>query len=76
LGSEVGGGSIILEGDTLGVVSTLRMKDFNNRVFGHLLDDIQAYFSNFIYVDVMHVRRDANQAAHILAKLNVRFLNC
>lgn len=68
LGREVGGESIILEGDSLEVVSALQRKDSNYQVFGHLLADIQAFFSHFISVEVVHVRRDANKAAHVLAK--------
>jgi hypothetical protein len=39
-----------------------------------VIDDTKACFCHFLYVDVMHVRRDANKAAHVLAKW--RFLNC
>jgi hypothetical protein len=68
LGREVRGVSIILEDDSLEVVSALRKKDSGNRVFGHLLDDTKACFSHFSSVDVMHVRRNANNAARVLAK--------
>jgi ribonuclease HI len=67
-GREMGGRLIILERDYLEVVTALRRKVYANRVCGQLLDDIKTLFSHFPSVDVRHVRRDANKAAHVLAK--------
>ncbi|XP_062164875.1 pentatricopeptide repeat-containing protein At1g12300, mitochondrial-like [Alnus glutinosa] len=75
LGKEVGGVSIILEGDSLEVVSALRKEGFCNWVFGPLLDDIKACFSNFLIVDVMHVRREM-LIKQLMIWLNVQFLKC
>jgi hypothetical protein len=75
LGKEVGGVSIILEGDSLEVVSALRKEGFCNWVFGPLLDDIKACFSNFLIVDVMHVRREM-LIKQLMFWLNVQFLKC
>jgi hypothetical protein len=68
LNNKVGGGSIILEGDSFEVVSALRKEDSCNWVFGQLLDDIKACCSHFLTVGVMHVRWDANKTAHVLTK--------
>lgn len=73
-GREMGGRFIILEGDSLEVVTALRRKVSANQVCGQLLDDIKTFFSHFTSVDVRHVRRDANKAAHVLP--SVQFLNC
>jgi hypothetical protein len=39
-----------------------------NRAYGEVLDDIKASFSHFSSADVLHAHRDANRAAHVLAK--------
>jgi cupin superfamily acireductone dioxygenase involved in methionine salvage len=64
----MGGSRIILEADSLVVVSALRARDSCNRAYSQVLDDIKASFSYFSSVDVLHVCRDANRAAHVLAK--------
>jgi hypothetical protein len=67
LGREVRSTSITLEGDSLEVVLALRRKDLDNMSYGHLIHDTRVCFSFFNSLDIVHVRRDANKAAHVLA---------
>lgn len=67
-GREMGANRIVLEGDSMVVVSALRASESCNRNFGQLIDVIKSYFSHFSAVEVNHVRREANMAAHVMAK--------
>jgi len=73
-GRELGAARVVLEGDSLVVVSGLRTVDPCNRFFGQLIDDIKSSFSHFSAVEVRHVRREANTAAHELAKCAISLL--
>lgn len=68
LGRDMGGTCILLEGDSMEAVMALRKRRFSYRNFGHLLEDIAASFTFFHSVNVVHVRREANKVAHVLAK--------
>lgn len=68
LGREVGGVRLLLEGDSAEVVSALNGEDPCHRMYGQLIEDIKSYFAHFSSVKVRHVQREANKAAHILAK--------
>jgi hypothetical protein len=68
LGKEVGGNRIILKGDSSIVISALRDEGPCNRAYGQVVDDIKTYLTHFIFVEVVHVRRNANKAIHVLAK--------
>jgi hypothetical protein len=68
LGREVGGIRIILEGDSSTVISASRDEGPCNRAYGQIVDDIKTYLTHFISVEIVHVRRNANKATHVLAK--------
>jgi len=68
LARELGGSRILLEGDSSIIVSALGVREPSFRVYGQILNDTKSLFSHFLSVEVHHVRRSANQAAHLLAK--------
>ncbi|XP_062155310.1 uncharacterized protein LOC133863384 [Alnus glutinosa] len=70
-GREMGANRIVLEGDSMVVVSALRASESCDRLFGQLIDNIKSYFSHFSPVKVNHVRREANVAAHVMAKMAI-----
>jgi ribonuclease HI len=63
-GKEMGGDKVILEGDSLLVASALEKVDANDQ----LLADIRSSFSSFLSVQVHHVTRNSNMAAHVPAR--------
>jgi ribonuclease HI len=65
--------SIILEGDSLQVIQGLKERTPSWRWYGHLLDDTRALLGTYRRWMVQHVKRDANRAAHDLAKEGLRF---
>jgi ribonuclease HI len=67
-GKEMGRAKVILEGDSLLVASALEKEGANNQAHGQLLPDIRSSFSSFLYVQVHHVTRKSNMAAHVLAR--------
>jgi ribonuclease HI len=67
-GRQLGGRRIILEGDSMVVVSALHDSGSCNRAFGQMIDDIKESFSQFDFVLVSHVCREGNRAAHVMAK--------
>jgi len=62
---------IVLEGDSLIVVSALNKEEPYWSSFGHIIEDIRAKLQNIPSVRVQHVSRDANKVAHVLAKAAV-----
>lgn len=50
------------------VTSALKKKAVCNQAYGQIIEDIRTSFHSFPYVDVYHVKRGANMAAHVLAK--------
>jgi len=54
-GREMGVGRVILEGNSLVVVSALLATTSCNRVYGQLINDIKESFSHFSAVEVMHL---------------------
>jgi ribonuclease HI len=71
LAREVGGSRILLEGDSSVIVSALGAREPSLRVYGQILNDTKSMFSHFLSVEVHHVRRSANQVAHVLAKYGI-----
>jgi ribonuclease HI len=67
-GREMGGTKVILEGDSLVVMLALMREEVRNQAHGLLLEDIRSTFSNFLSLEVHHIQREANMAAHVLAK--------
>lgn len=59
---------MILEGDSLVVVSDLKRAEVCNPAYGRVIEDIRSTFPSFSSVVVNHVKRGANMAAHLIAK--------
>jgi hypothetical protein len=59
---------IILEGDALEIVQGLRQEGPSWQRYGHLLEDSRARLNGLQFWQLNHVRRDANEVAHGLAK--------
>lgn len=70
-GSEVGIQNVILEGDSLVVMSDLKQTGVCNPAYGQVIEDIRSSFLSFSSVGVNHVKRGANMAAHLIAKYTV-----
>lgn len=68
---EVGFFDIILEGDALQIVLEIKLINsglpFLSR-FGHFIDSINRELSSFRSTKFVHVPRELNSAAHVLAK--------
>lgn len=60
--------SVILEGDSLHVVEALRQEGRSWQRFGQLIEDSRLMLHSLSSFEVCHVSREANQAAHLLAK--------
>jgi ribonuclease HI len=71
---ERGVQDIILEGDSLQVVQGLNERTPSWRRYGHLIDDTRALLGTYSRWMVHHVKRDANRAAHGLAKEGLRIV--
>jgi len=59
-----------LEGDSMNVVNTLKkIEPCSSSSFGHLIEDTRLWLKRLHPFTIHHVRRDANIAAHKIAKL-------
>jgi ribonuclease HI len=67
-GNEQGLPDIILEGDSLQVVLAIKEEGPNLRTYGHIVDDVKLLLNTCRSWMVGHVKREANRAAHGLAK--------
>jgi ribonuclease HI len=67
-GKEQGMSDIILEGDSLQVVLAIKEEGPNLQIYGHIVDDVKLLLNSCRSWMVGHVRREANRAAHGLAK--------
>jgi hypothetical protein len=67
-GREVAVAKVILEGDSLVVMSALMKEEVCNQAYGKIIKDIRSSIHSFISVDVHNVKRGANMAAHVIAK--------
>jgi ribonuclease HI len=65
---EMGFFDIILEGDSLTVVKAIGDAEASMRPFGQIVEDIKEVLGSLRSWLICHVKRDANQAAHGLAK--------
>ena len=59
---------VILEGDSMQVVQALQDRNPSWRTYGHIIDDTRVFLGTCRSWTVHHVKRDANRAAHGLAK--------
>jgi ribonuclease HI len=60
---------LVLETDSTGVAAKLRRDDQDRSSYGALIEEIKFLLSGFEDASVRAVRRSANEAAHLLAKL-------
>lgn len=60
---------MIFECDSMNVVAALRKGDECWNMFGQLIEDTKIMINSLQASEVKHTRRDANTAAHLLAKL-------
>jgi hypothetical protein len=67
-GREVEGSTVILEGDSMVVASALKRGGVSNHAYGHLIEGIRTIFPSFLPIEVSHVRRGVNKAAHVLVR--------
>jgi hypothetical protein len=59
---------IIIETDSLTLVRAMQSRDYDLAPEGYLLRDIRVFIQlNFINVSVVHVPRECNKVAHLLA---------
>jgi hypothetical protein len=72
LGVELGGTKIILEGDSIQVINAMNSEEQLWSNFGHLVEDTKYAMRNVPGWKCNHVSRDANGAAHNLAKAAVK----
>ncbi|XP_059462058.1 uncharacterized protein LOC132191056 [Corylus avellana] len=68
LTSHLGFTRIYLEGDALEIVQALRMEGSCWSRYEHLINDAKILIQKFQFWEVDHVKREANEVAHILAK--------
>jgi ribonuclease HI len=59
---------IILEGDALQIVAAVQTDSQHWSRFGHIVDGIKLGLSQLRSWQINHVKRDANSAAHVLAR--------
>jgi ribonuclease HI len=71
-GRDIGVQNVILEGDSLIVVKALQTEAENLSLYGHFIDDTRLLLRQFRTAEIQHVKRQANQAAHGLAKEAVK----
>jgi hypothetical protein len=66
---ELGYTNIIFEGDAMQIIKAIEVEDPCLRSYGHIIDCIRGELRCFENARFIHVRREANIAAHTLAKL-------
>ena len=67
---------VVLEGDSLLVMTALKSKNIGLAPFGLLLQDSLALSSGFSKLFYSHTKREGNIVAHNLAQLAVNFTSC
>jgi ribonuclease HI len=66
---EKGLSQVVFEGDSLLVVTAVKKEEPCWSDYGQLVEDTKSLLSSFSFVEFQHIRRDANQAAHHMAKM-------
>ncbi|XP_059436347.1 uncharacterized protein LOC132169310 [Corylus avellana] len=65
---ELGFERVIFEGDSLTVMKAINSIGLCESSYGHFVEDVKTYSSDFAMSSFVHVPRGANSAAHTLAK--------
>ena len=60
--------NVEVEGDSWAVISALKDKELCLESYGDIIMDIQLLAHSFQCVSYCHVRREGNNAAHVLAR--------
>ncbi|XVE95505.1 hypothetical protein REPUB_Repub02eG0103200 [Reevesia pubescens] len=68
LAHELGFTNIVLEGDALGVLNSLKNSKPDLSAIGTIVEEARSFLSLFYNCEVCHVSRWKNQAAHLFAK--------
>ena len=66
--------SLLLEGDSLSVIRAIGSKEPNISSQENLISEIHSLVSQFAVYDVIHIGRQGNEAAHLLAR-HTRFVD-
>lgn len=61
---------LIVENDSLPLITKLKMKTKLDSVLGFVLDDISMLARSFDFCSFSHVKREGNTLAHEIAKFN------
>ena len=69
LARELGLSQINMEGDAKMITEAVKSNAPHWSKWGHLIDDIRYRFQNFTQWTMAYVKRDANQAAHMVARM-------
>lgn len=68
--------NLIVESDALNVVSALNAHQQSSNYVGSIIRDCIGFKGSFRSLNFLHIRREANQAAHYLAKYALKNLDC
>jgi hypothetical protein len=60
---------VIFKGDSQVVVAALKTEHLSCCSYGHIVEDTRELFNKFHDLEIRHVRRLANQAARVMAKV-------
>ena len=60
---------IILEGDAFSVITKIMHPKSSLSCVGNLVEDDKSLIKCFSWCKIQHVKREANEAAHVLAKI-------
>ncbi|KAM2005433.1 hypothetical protein FF1_000671 [Malus domestica] len=66
--------SLIIETDSLQIVEALRDPTLNLSTIGQVVEDCKALLNTITEANITHIRRNANAAAHHLAKVGLSLM--
>lgn len=75
LALQMGFSKVVIEGDAQGLINQLNMAATDYSEVGCIVEDTKRMMSNLEKVKCVYVRREANKAAHHLAKYALFHLN-
>jgi hypothetical protein len=73
---EMGLPKVILEMDCASAVIKVNEKEVDRSIHGPIVEEIKLMLQDFVEVQVKHVRRSCNEAAHKLAKVGCENNTC
>lgn len=69
--SDLGFQLVIFEGDALEIVNALRQDSPCWSRYGQMIEDTKVHLHSFPSRSVKHTKREANEAAHLMAKTSI-----